>query len=134
MCALLSLIWHTNSYGNDISIRHRASVVFVEIVWTCFTIKAKSVATSERLIKSEVGSFYLWYLVFCIVILRPFSDLLSPRYLNKPPTQKVFFLRFVSNHFIEFILIFTRDRNEMWDAVELNCGNTYEMEVWSSQL
>ena len=52
-----------------------------------------------------------------------------PEQLNH--RHKRFLLRFVSNHFIQFI--FTRDRNEMWDEVELNCGNTDEMEMWSSQ-
>ena len=30
-------------------------------------------------------------------------------------------------------LIFTHDRNEMWNEVDLNSGNTVEMEMWSSQ-
>ena len=30
--------------------------------------------------------------------------------------------------------IFTRDRNETLNEVVLNCGNTFEMEMWSSQL
>ena len=31
-------------------------------------------------------------------------------------------------------LIFTHDRNEMWNEVDFNSGNTVEMEMWSSQL
>ena len=37
-----------------------------------------------------------------------------------------------ADHFIEFI--FTRDRNETWNEVDLNCENTDEMEMSSSQL
>ena len=37
-----------------------------------------------------------------------------------------------ADQFIEFI--FTRDMSEMWNEVDLNCGNIYELEMWSSQL
>ena len=35
-----------------------------------------------------------------------------------------------ADQFIEFI--FTRNRNETWNEVDLNCGNADEMEMWSS--
>ena len=37
-----------------------------------------------------------------------------------------------SHQFIDFI--FTPDRNETRNEVNLNCGNTDEMEMWSSKL
>ena len=37
-----------------------------------------------------------------------------------------------ADQFIKFT--FTRDRNETWNGVDLNCKNTYEIEMWSAQL
>ena len=37
-----------------------------------------------------------------------------------------------ADQFIEFV--FTRDRNDTWNEVNLNCGNTDEIEMWSSEL